>query len=63
MRVLYDGSPASVQAIMDIVGTEGVNNCDGNFCMLPKGRSLLLNDQIVSDGACWWIESVRFVIK
>lgn len=62
-KVTYDGSAASVDKIMDIVGTSGVNNTNGQVCLLPFGELLRLNDSVIEENGFWWIESKKYEVR
>lgn len=56
----YDGSAASVDRIMDVVGTKGVcnfNNLETKGLQLPSGGYLFKGDAIHTDGKKWWAVS------
>lgn len=50
----YDGSAASVDSIMDVVGTKGVCNHVGS-CTLPSFQHLGIGDEVHTDGKKWWV--------
>jgi hypothetical protein len=54
-KVIYDGSAASVERIMDIVGTYGVSNTGAGYCILPNGRILRAGDAVVGYREGWYI--------
>lgn len=58
-RVTYDGTAASVDKIMDIVGTSGVNNTNERFLILPDGECAKPGDSIVSEKGFWWVETKK----
>jgi hypothetical protein len=59
-RIKYDGSAASVDKVMDVVGTSGVNNTNSRICLLPHGEMLRIGDSIVSEDGFWWIETKKY---
>ncbi len=57
--IIYDGSAGSVEKIIDVVGTRGVNNASGR-CYLPKNQWLEKNstnrrNELWFDETHWWI--------
>ncbi len=63
IKITYDGSASSVDKIMDIVGTGGVNNTNNQVCLLPFGELLRLQDSVVSKDGYWWIESKKYEVR
>lgn len=48
---------------MDIVGTSGVNNFEGEFVSLPYGEIAHFGDTIVSEDGFWWIETAKHKVE
>jgi DNA-binding CsgD family transcriptional regulator len=55
-EIQYDGSPTSIQKIIEIVGNAEVERGRVGECYLPNEECLYIGDSIVSDGKCWWIK-------
>lgn len=54
-RIFYDGTPASVERIMDIIGTSGVNNVEGKRLYI-QGDYLDKGDCVHVEDGFWWID-------
>ena len=63
-RVLYDGSSTSVERIMDLIGTKGVNNCyyniNNRLVTLPHGELAREGDSVVVEDGFFWVETKKW---
>lgn len=53
-RIFYDGTPGSVDRIMDVVGTTGVNNSPNRLYI--RGDYLDRGGCIHVEDGYWWID-------
>lgn len=61
--MIYDGSAASVDKIMDLIGTTGVCNTNERYLILPHGEAARTGDAICEEGGFWWVETVKREIR
>lgn len=54
-RIFYDGTAASVDRIMAVTGTSGVNNIEGKRLYI-RGDYLDKGDCITVEDGFWWID-------
>ena len=56
-HLIFNGTPESVERIMDVVGTQGVNN--GRERLYIRGDYLNRGDCVTVEDGHWWIDHHR----